>query len=100
MRTSITTKSALATGCALMAILALPAAATAQDAPTQPAATPTGAETPESDATVTGTDRPTEGEEILVTGSRIKQDPNKSALPLQIITPQICRAKASTAPNS
>lgn len=99
MRTSITTKSALATGCALMAILALPAAATAQDAPTQPAATPTGAETPESDATVTGTDRPTEGEGILVTGSRIKQDPNKSALPLQIVTSEDLRREGIDSPE-
>jgi iron complex outermembrane receptor protein len=50
---------------------------------TPPAATPTGAETPVTDANATPA-----GEEgaILVTGSRIRQNPNNSALPLQIIT--------------
>ena len=50
---------------------------------TAPAATPTGAQTPATDAD--GTDAEDENE-ILVTGSRIRQDPNNSALPLQIIT--------------
>ena len=37
---------------------------------------------------------------ILVTGSRIKQDPNNSALPLQIMTTdKICSATASPAPS-
>ena len=89
MRSIITTKSALATGCALVAIVSLPAMAAAQDEPTQPAATPTGAQTPDSDATITGADGDdTSSREILVTGSRIRQDPNSSALPLQIITSQ------------
>ena len=33
-------------------------------------------------------DEPAKAEEIVVTGSRIKQDPTKSALPLQIIGQQ------------
>ena len=49
------------------AMLAMPAFA--QDAPVQ-----------------TETDSADEGKAIVVTGSRIKQDPSKSALPLQIIT--------------
>lgn len=89
MRSTITTKSALATGCAIVAIVSLPAMAVAQDEPTQPAATPTGAQTPDSDATITGADSAdASSREILVTGSRIRQDPNKSALPLQIVTSQ------------
>src|SRR6218665_1042108 len=52
---------------------------------TQEAATPTGAvPTTSSDET----DSKAKGSEIIVTGSRIKQDPNNSALPLQIITQQ------------
>ena len=72
----------LASGTAFAALCALPGAASAQtttggDQTTAPAATPTGAETP-ADAN--------NGKDIIVTGSRIKQDPNNSALPLQIIT--------------
>ncbi|MES2095181.1 MAG: TonB-dependent receptor [Pseudomonadota bacterium] len=68
----------LASGTALAALCALPGAAFAQTTPddqTKPAATPTGAESPADD-----------GKDIIVTGSRIKQDPNNSALPLTIIT--------------
>ncbi len=67
-----------ASGVALAALI--PAVATAQSTPE--ANTPTGAATPSTDATLTGGG---EGD-ILVTGSRIRQDPNNSALPLQIIT--------------
>ncbi len=73
----------LATGTAMAAALAaLPAAA--QEQTTEPAATPTGAETPETDADGSS-DAPASGA-IIVTGSRIRQDPNRSALPLQIVT--------------
>jgi iron complex outermembrane receptor protein len=67
-------KSVLASGSALAALL-VPAAALAQAQlpPDKPAST-APAEAP-----------PTE---VVVTGSRIKQDPNNSALPLQIITTQ------------
>lgn len=57
-----------------------------QEETTQPATTPTGAETPRVPATVTGNEP--ESGEIVVTGSRIRRDPNDSALPLQIITTQ------------
>jgi len=50
---------------------------------TPPAATPTGAETPDQGA---DTSEPDPQGAILVTGSRIRQNPNNSALPLQIIT--------------
>jgi iron complex outermembrane receptor protein len=66
----------LVSGTALAGFCAVPGIAMAQDT-TAEAATPTGAETSDEG-----------GSEILVTGSRIKQDPNNSALPLQIITNQ------------
>jgi len=76
-------KSVLISGTALAALVctfAAPASAYTQDpqGTTEPAATATGAETP---ATPEGEDN-----NIFVTGSRIRQDPNNSALPLQIIT--------------
>lgn len=57
---------------------------------TQEAATPTGAETPRSGANVSRDAQSADAgsNEVVVTGSRIKQDPNNSALPLQIITQQ------------
>ncbi|RYD56352.1 MAG: TonB-dependent receptor [Sphingomonadales bacterium] len=77
-------KLILTTGTALAALAcALPAAAQVTTDNTAPeAATPTNA-LPQTDADETSTER---GQEILVTGSRIKQDPNNSALPLQVIT--------------
>ena len=58
---------------------------------TPPASTPTGAATPTDGADLPSNDAQVgstsdTGREVLVTGSRIKQDPNNSALPLQIIT--------------
>ncbi len=64
---------------------AMPAWAQSTDTTTQEAATPTGA-IPVTDSDES--DKPSKGNEIIVTGSRIKQDPNNSALPLQIITQQ------------
>lgn len=86
-------RSILVCGTAFAA-LALPAAAAGQtveepEETTQPAATPTGAETPDQGADITSSENePQEEEAIFVTGSRIKRDPNDSALPLQIITNQ------------
>lgn len=82
-------KTLLVSGTAVAALAcSLPGAAFAQvptdEETTEPAATPTGAEIPDTDADIT-TGEPQENE-ILVTGSRIKQNPNNSALPLQIIT--------------
>jgi iron complex outermembrane recepter protein len=96
------TRTLLACGTAFAAlVLAMPGVAAAQSTPdqettTQPANTPTGAETPDEGADVTtgdadaegAQDEDAEGEAIVITGSRIKQDPNDSALPLQIITNQ------------
>lgn len=86
MRAISSLRTILFSGTAFAA-LAMPGAALAQvpdpQSTTQPAATPTGAETPNEDARAA----PTRGEgDILVTGSRIRQNPNNSALPLQIIT--------------
>ncbi|MBC9033094.1 TonB-dependent receptor [Sphingomonas sp. JC676] len=72
------------TALAALAIVTPAAAQTQNDQDTQEAATPTGAGAPVSDAQ----DDEAKGAEILVTGSRIKQDPNNSALPLQVITTQ------------
>lgn len=77
-------RTLLVSGTALAALTAvLPSAALAQTSSDTvgEAATPTGA-VPQTDAT---SDQ-SRGNEILVTGSRIRQDPNNSALPLQIIT--------------
>lgn len=76
-------KFMLASGTALAALCALPSAAAAQTTPE--AATPTGAPTLPSDSQGRKAD-PEADKDILITGSRIKQDPNNSALPLQIVT--------------
>jgi iron complex outermembrane receptor protein len=84
-------KLVLASGTALVAFTIAAPAASAQTtqgpATTNPAATPTGAETPEKGGTVTDSGADSDGH-IIITGSRIKRDPNNSALPLQIITTQ------------
>ncbi len=86
MRASASFKAILISGTAFAA-LACPAHAQVVDTQTttQPAATPTGAETPDESAALTGTNQ---NDGIVVTGSRIRRDPNDSALPLQIITTQ------------
>lgn len=71
----------------------LPGAALAQVSDpetTQPANAPTGAETPNEDADVSSTAAGNVASDaaIIVTGSRLRQNPNNSALPLQIITTQ------------
>ncbi|MBS0480447.1 MAG: TonB-dependent receptor [Proteobacteria bacterium] len=86
MTGSTSLRLVLASGTAFAALCALPGAAFAQtsggDQTTPPAATPTGAATPVSN----DQGDQTGGKDIIVTGSRIKQDPNNSALPLTIIT--------------
>jgi len=92
MLRSTSLKNVLFSGSAFAALAcSLPGAALAQvvdtETTTQPANTPTGAETPDEGAEVTDTSQ--DGSEaIVVTGSRIRRDPNDSALPLQIITTQ------------
>jgi iron complex outermembrane receptor protein len=84
----------LVSGTALTALGCIAGAASAQTNPpaqdtTKEAATPTGAETPRTDA-APGPGNPQSNDEggkaIIITGSRIRQDPNNSALPLSIIT--------------
>jgi outer membrane receptor protein involved in Fe transport len=53
---------------------------------TPPATTPSGAATPTDDATIAGDAADTASQPIVVTGSRIRRDPNDSSLPLQIVT--------------
>lgn len=84
-------KTCLVSGTAFAALVlgtAMPAAAQTTTLPeeevTEEATTPTGAETPVSNANPSS--KEPVGETIIVTGSRLRQDPNKSALPLQIIT--------------
>ncbi|GAA4001037.1 TonB-dependent receptor [Sphingomonas humi] len=79
----------LSMGSALALALTLAAPAAAQSTTgntTDPAATPTGAETPIAPANASTTKQ--DSGEVIVTGSRIRRDPNNSALPLQIITTQ------------
>ncbi|VVT20037.1 conserved exported hypothetical protein [Sphingomonas sp. EC-HK361] len=107
MRASIWLKSRLAGGTALALLgLTAPDLATAQTAPdaqtTPDAATPTGAATPQTGAGLTSDKKPVEdaGEkDILVTGSRIKQDPNNSALPLQVVTTQELQRNGISSPE-
>jgi iron complex outermembrane receptor protein len=106
MTYSASLRAALVAGSAC-AVLAWASAAAAQTSPptqdtTREAATPTGAETPKSDpnlnapATRTREDEPNA---IIVTGSRIKQDPNNSALPLTIITTQEIQRNGISSPE-
>jgi len=80
---------------------ARPQAVSAQSTTTEEAATPTGAETPDTGASLAG-DSASESKnnrDILVTGSRIRQDPNNSALPLQIITTQELQRNGIVSPE-
>jgi iron complex outermembrane recepter protein len=70
MRTVAVLRSFLITSVCGAALAAMPAAAQTAE---------------ESQADVTGTSDESEPREILVTGSRIKRDPNDSSLPLQVI---------------
>jgi iron complex outermembrane receptor protein len=81
------TRRILITGTALAAAISwasVAAAQVAQQGTTPPATTPTGAATPIADADEGATEAPSR--DVIVTGSRLRQDPNNSALPLQIIT--------------
>ena len=92
----------LISGTALLALATtMPFAASAQTVPdantTQEAATPTGAAVPVTDAT--GSAKGAEVGEVVVTGSRIRQNPNNSAAPLQIITTQELQRNAISSPE-
>jgi iron complex outermembrane receptor protein len=100
MRYGTAMRRVLVSGTALVALGALtagPASAQETQDTTQPAATPTGAETPKTDATVT--EAAANNGEILVTGSRIRQNPNNSALPLQIITNEEVQRNGISSPE-
>jgi iron complex outermembrane receptor protein len=88
-----TLKSYLISGTAfavLACAMAAPASAqSAQTGDTQPEAAPQGSEVaPDSNSN-----------EVFVTGSRIRQDPNNSALPLQIITNQEIQRNGISSPE-
>jgi iron complex outermembrane receptor protein len=98
MRDTTQLKSFLISGTAFAALACMitsPALAQSTEPDdTQPAATPTGAETPvdpEADQD--------NGNNVLVTGSRIRQDPNNSALPLQIINLQELQRNSISSPE-
>jgi iron complex outermembrane receptor protein len=102
MRATTSLKSVLWSGTAFLGLAcALPGAAFAQvvdpETTTKPAATPTGAETPDTDANASTPAG--QGNLILVTGSRIRQDPNNSALPLQIITNEEIQRNGISSPE-
>ena len=69
-------RTVLISGSALAALLTIPGVAVAQDAPAAD-----------------------EGKAIIVTGSRIKQDPSKSALPLDIIRPADLSRESISSPE-
>jgi iron complex outermembrane recepter protein len=103
MLASTTLKKALFSGTAFVGMVcALPGTALAQvtdpETTTQPASQPSGAETPDEGAEVTDTTAD-EGQSIVVTGSRIRRDPNDSPLPLQIITTQEIERNGITNPE-
>jgi len=96
-------KTILVSGSAFAALalgLAMPAAAQISqpdEGTTEPGTTPSGAETPVTDADMSATE-PT-GQSIIVTGSRIRRDPNDSALPLQIVTTQEIERNGISSPE-
>jgi iron complex outermembrane receptor protein len=97
-----TAKLSLISGTALFALaVASPFAASAQTTPdsntAQEAATPTGAAIPTTDSG----NGPARGDatEVIITGSRIRQNPNNSALPLQVITTQEIQRNGISSPE-
>ncbi len=87
-----TSRISLISGTALVALaIAMPFAASAQDA-----ATPTGVASIASDS---HDGKAADSTEVVVTGSRIRQDPNNSALPLQIISTQEMERNAIANPE-
>lgn len=86
MHLSVSTRVCLLAGVAMIASAGLPAVALAQDAPaTLP---PTAADEDNAD-----------NRDILVTGSRIRRDPNDSALPLQIVTTEELSREGISSPE-
>lgn len=89
-------KTLFFSGAALVALGAsAPAFAQVADGTTEEAATPTGAQVPVSEREQTREDE----RDILVTGSRLRQDPNNSALPLQIVTTQEMQRNGISSPE-
>ncbi len=103
MRASASLRGILWSGTAFAGLaLAFPGTASAQvtdpQSTTQLATQPPGAQSPEEDATVADTSQG-EDENILVTGSRIRQDPNNSSLPLQIIRNEEIQRNSISSPE-
>lgn len=90
MRTIVSYRSILATGCAV-SVFAMAMPAMAQDAD------------PDQDLGISATSDPAqqvdEQNEIIVTGSRLRQDPRNSALPLEIITTEDLTREGISSPE-
>jgi iron complex outermembrane receptor protein len=83
---------------ALALCAAAPASAQSTQDATQPAATPTTAELPDDGASL-ASETADGSADIVVTGSRIRRDPNDSALPLQIVTTEELQRNSITNPE-
>lgn len=99
-----TSKLTLISGTAFFALaFTAPFDAFAQTTPdantTREAATPTGAAIPTTDSSAAGSVKSAEAGEVIVTGSRIRQNPNNSAAPLQIVTTQEMQRNAISGPE-
>ena len=95
-------KFVLISGTAIAAIsggMAAPAFAQSAQEATPPATTPTTAATPDEGAELTSSQDDSGGPDIIVTGSRIRRDPNESALPLQIVTNRELERNAISSPE-
>ncbi|HXH53459.1 MAG TPA: TonB-dependent receptor [Sphingomicrobium sp.] len=86
---------------ALLGVTSTPAVAQStqpEEQTTDEAPTPTGAATPIKGADLASSANQPTGD-IIITGSRIKRDPNESALPLQIVTTRELERNAITSPE-
>ena len=95
-------KLVLISGTALAVIssgIAIPAFAQSTQETTPQATTPTTAATPDEGAELTSSQDDSAGQDIIVTGSRIRRDPNDSALPLQVVTTQELQRNAISSPE-
>ena len=97
-------RTALISGTAFAALFcAIPSTAAAQttqpeEDTTQPAPTPSTAQTPVQDADESSRPEP-DTPDIIVTGSRIRRNPNDSALPLQIVTTREMERNSISSPE-
>jgi len=99
MTTTTLFKFHLISGSAAIALAASMAFAASAQTTTQDAATPTGAATPIVDSSSKASVKNVGDGEVIITGSRIRQNPNNSALPLQIVTTQEIQRNGIASPE-